>query len=83
MNWRGRPLTSHEVVVNLIGATTNNKGLKVYARLDDGEYPAKIRVSDDAISLIIYASLGGVSSFQAIRSVRRRGSDVVPIPRRT
>jgi hypothetical protein len=35
-NWRGRPLTSHEVVVNLIGATTNKGGLKVQAHLDTG-----------------------------------------------
>lgn len=34
MNWRGRPLTSHEVVVNLIGATTNRKGLTVHAHRD-------------------------------------------------
>ena len=43
MNWRGRPLTSHEVVVNLIGATTNRKGLKVHAHLDQGYYPPASR----------------------------------------
>ncbi len=36
MNWRGRPLESHQVVVKLIGATTNRKGLKVRAELDQG-----------------------------------------------
>ena len=39
MNWRGRPLTSHEVVVNTIAATTTTTGLTVTATLDTGEYP--------------------------------------------
>ena len=47
MNWRGRPLVSHEVVVNLIGATTTRSGLKVKARLDTSIYPTKIRVPDE------------------------------------
>jgi hypothetical protein len=42
MNWRGRPLVSHEVVVNLIGATTTRNGLKVKARLDTAIYPTKL-----------------------------------------
>lgn len=46
MNWRGRPLTSHEVVVNTIAATTTRTGLKVLAELDTGEYPVGVRVSD-------------------------------------
>lgn len=46
MNWRGRPLTSHEVVVNTIAATITRTGLKVLAELDTGEYPAGVRVSD-------------------------------------
>ena len=44
-NWRGRPLTSHEVVVNLIGATTNSKGLKVRAERDAGSYPLAVTVT--------------------------------------
>lgn len=36
MNWRGQPLTSHEVVVQLIGATTTHSGLKVRAEFDEG-----------------------------------------------
>jgi hypothetical protein len=39
MNWRGRPLTSHEVLVELIGATTTRTGLRVRAELDRGRYP--------------------------------------------
>jgi hypothetical protein len=46
MNWRGRPLISHEVIVELIGATTTRTGLRVQAELDPGEYPTKVKVSD-------------------------------------
>jgi hypothetical protein len=47
MNWRGRPLTSHEVVVNLIAATTTRSGLKVHAELDPRKYPKGVTVSDN------------------------------------
>ncbi|MDR7926787.1 ISAzo13 family transposase [Acidithiobacillus thiooxidans] len=46
MNWRGRPLVSHEVIVNLIAATTTSKGLKVYAAIDPTPYPKGIKVTD-------------------------------------
>ncbi len=46
-NWRGRPLTSHEVVVNLIAHTTTKAGLKIRAALDQQAYPVGIKVSDD------------------------------------
>jgi hypothetical protein len=46
MNWRGRPLTSYEVIVNTIAATTTATGLIVHAQLDTGLYPAGIKVSD-------------------------------------
>jgi len=45
-NWRGTPLVSHEVIVNLIAATTNRKGLRVRSELDTNAYPAGISVSD-------------------------------------
>jgi len=45
-NWRGRPLVSHEVIVELIGATTTRTGLKVKSELDTNDYPAGLRVSD-------------------------------------
>jgi hypothetical protein len=38
-NWRGKPLTSHEVVVNLIGNTKTKTGLTIQAALDTGRYP--------------------------------------------
>lgn len=46
MNWRGRPLTSHEVIVNTIAATTTKTGLTVHAELDRNEYPAGIKITD-------------------------------------
>jgi hypothetical protein len=46
MNWRGRPLTSHEAILNLIGATTTDTGLAVTATLDTGSYPTEIKISD-------------------------------------
>jgi hypothetical protein len=46
MNWRGRPLTSHDVVINSIAATTTRTGLTVQARLDDGTYPTGVKVSN-------------------------------------
>ena len=46
MNWRGRPLTSHEVVVALIGATTSRTGLRVRAESAPNTYPPKVKVSD-------------------------------------
>ena len=52
MNWRGKPLTSLETIINLIGATKTSSGLEVYARLDDGTYPDKIKVPDTEIKAI-------------------------------
>jgi hypothetical protein len=46
-NWRGRPLVSHEVVVNLIAATTNEQGLKVTCGLDCNSYPSGIKISKE------------------------------------
>jgi hypothetical protein len=52
MNWRGRPLTSHEVVVNLIGATKTTEGLTVKAERDHGSYPIGIKVTDAQLSAV-------------------------------
>ena len=46
MNWRGRPLTSHAVIVNTIAATTTRNGLTVHAELDDSEYPLGVKIPD-------------------------------------
>jgi len=45
-NWRGQPLSSHETIINLIGATTTTTGLTVTAQLDTGDYPTGVEVSD-------------------------------------
>ena len=52
MNWRGRPLVSHEVAVELIGATTTRTGLKVRAERDLGLYPTRIKVSDEDLAAV-------------------------------
>jgi hypothetical protein len=52
MNWRGRPLSSHEVIVELIGATTTTNGLTVQAELDTGVYPLKVKVSDAELATV-------------------------------
>jgi hypothetical protein len=49
-NWRGRPLSSLEVIVNLIAGTTTTKGLNIQADLDLGVYEKGIEVSDDEMS---------------------------------
>ena len=52
MNWRGQPLISHEVIVNLIAGTTTKTGLKVHAELDDSLYPSGIKISDSEFEKI-------------------------------
>lgn len=46
MNWRGRPLESHEAVVQLIGATKTRAGLSVHAELDESAYPKGIKITN-------------------------------------
>jgi hypothetical protein len=52
MNWRGRPLVSYQVVVNLIAATTTKAGLRVQADLDTEVYPTKVKVTDEQLAHI-------------------------------
>ena len=51
-NWRGRPLTSYQVVIDLIGATTNRGGLTVHAEADANSYPRGIKISDAQMAAI-------------------------------
>lgn len=51
-NWRGKPLISHEVIVNLIASTTTTKGLKVHAELDTASYPTGRKVSKKEVAEI-------------------------------
>jgi hypothetical protein len=49
-NWRGKPLISHEVIVNLIGATKTKQGLSVACRLDETTYAKGVIVSDEQMA---------------------------------
>ena len=49
-NWRGRPLTSHEVIVNLIASTTTKTGLTVRAKIDARKYKTKVKVTKEEIA---------------------------------
>jgi hypothetical protein len=51
-NWRGRPLTSFQVVINLIRNTTTTQGLEVEARLDPNLYKTGIKVTDQELDTI-------------------------------
>jgi hypothetical protein len=46
-NWRGRPLISHEVIVNLVAHTTTRTGLRIRAELDTAAYPTGLKVTDE------------------------------------
>lgn len=52
MNWRGRPLTSHEVVLKTITATTTRTGLRVEAALDEDSYPTGIAISREQLQAL-------------------------------
>jgi hypothetical protein len=52
MNWRGRPLTSYRVVVQLIANTTTTKGLKIEAELDEGYYPTGVKVTNKELAAV-------------------------------
>ena len=52
MNWRGRPLSSHDVIVQTIAATTTRTGLTVHAELDTGTYPTGVKIPDAQMSTL-------------------------------
>lgn len=52
LNWRGQPLVSQEVIVNLIAATTTSKGLKIRAQIDSGQYQTGRKVTDAEFATI-------------------------------
>jgi hypothetical protein len=49
-NWRGKPLVSHEVIINLIAATASKAGLSVKSELDSNTYPAGVKVTDQQMA---------------------------------
>ena len=51
-NWRGKPLVSRAVIVNLIGNTKTRTGLTIKAELDERMYPTGIKISDDALAAV-------------------------------
>ena len=52
MNWRGRPLTSHEVIVQAIAATTTRSGLRVRAELDTTAYATGVKIPDEQMKAL-------------------------------
>ena len=52
MNWRGRPLTSHDVIVASIAATTTRTGLSVHAELDTSDYPTGLTIPDSTMKAL-------------------------------
>ncbi len=51
-NWRGRPLVSRRTVVQLIGSTTTEAGLKIKAAIDTNKYDSGIKVSKEAMQAV-------------------------------
>ena len=58
MNWRGKPLINHEVIVNLIGSTTTKQGLSIHAELDTNNYPKGIKISDEELENVNLVKAG-------------------------
>src|SRR5262249_21550766 len=52
LNWRGRPLTSHEVVIETIASTRTSTGLHVEAALDEGTYPIGVSISRERFAAL-------------------------------
>ncbi len=52
LNWRGRPLTSHQIIVDLISNTTTSTGLTVHAELDTGTYPAGLKYTSKQVGAL-------------------------------
>jgi transposase len=51
-NWRGRPLISRQVVVNLIGSTTTREGLRIKAAIDENAYAKGVKVTDEELATL-------------------------------
>ena len=52
MNWRGRPLVSYRVIIQLIANTTTSKGLKINADLDQGYYPTGVKITNKQLAAV-------------------------------
>jgi hypothetical protein len=51
-NWRGKPLVSHDIIINLIASTATKTGLKIRAELDRGSYPTGVAVADEELASV-------------------------------
>ena len=51
-NWRGRPLVSHDVIINLIANTSTEQGLRIKAELDKAAYPLKTKITDQELATV-------------------------------
>jgi hypothetical protein len=72
-NWRGKPLVSHDIIINLIAGTATKTGLKIRAELDRGSYPTGVAVADEELASVNLkrASFHGDWNY-AIRPKRRK-----------
>lgn len=52
VNWRGRPLTSYQAIVELVAATTTRTGLCVMAQHDTRSYPIGVKVTDEQLAAV-------------------------------
>jgi hypothetical protein len=62
MNWRGRPLVSHQVILELIAATRTRSGLRVQAELDQRRYPLGVRIADRELAACRCSATTGTGS---------------------
>jgi len=58
MNWRGKPLVTHQAIVQLIAATTTRAGLEVRCELDPNAYPDGVKISDEEFTALNIARHG-------------------------
>jgi hypothetical protein len=80
MNWRGRPLTSHEVIVASIAATTTRTGLSVHAELDTSAYPTGVQVSDAQIAALAMTRHRFHGDWNYTLAPHRTGAAASPVP---
>jgi hypothetical protein len=73
-NWRGRPLVSHEVIINLIAATSTQQGLLIQAELDSGTYPTGIKITDHELATVNLkpANFHGDWNYQILPTSRKK-----------
>ena len=76
-NWRGKPLISHEVIVNLITATSTQTGLKVRCQLDTQSYPTGTVVSDDELAQVNLQPDGFHGGWNYVISLRPKQVDTL------